>query len=139
MAIIGFADTDTVKARLVILTEQLADDVGALDADHASLAESHTQTAYAEILFAMSKLGYSKADVDQWAYGEAIQIDLALFFILRDLLATGGESSELIAEYDRREELKDNAFKLMNSSGEFIEPSGSGGNSTGAAIFDMEQ
>lgn len=124
-----FVTAADVKSRFQVIASQC--DITVTD-DEEALISARTTDAYNLILAHLAKRDYLKADVDQWAAGSAYQMDMALYLILRDTLAGGGQEEALLDRYDREGELED--VVLLDSSGSVISPSGGGS----FAVVDFE-
>lgn len=127
----SFNVTGDLTTRLESLSSELA---SAGDIDETLVASCLTD-AYYEILVALAGRGLSKAEIDTWALGSSVELDIGTFFYgIRagwEKNIPEGEAKTWLTRFDRRKELSDIA--IVDADGTLI----SGGKSKGGLAMDL--
>lgn len=95
--------------------------------DWADIATDALENAYQFIAATLGGRGFSAAQISDWDYGEKFEIDLALYFALRDGGALNNYDSKFIEMLDRRDELagtRDKPAMAIMISGQPVRPLG---------------
>lgn len=104
----------------------------ALKPNWESICRGALQAAYGYIVRAFAMRGYTKAQIDQWDFGEEYQRDIAAWIALKRLAVISPDNAagqRALDSLDRRKELvgdpkDDIPAALMMIDGEVVDPAG---------------
>ena len=109
-----------VQAKVKMIIEQIGE---TLEAEQIAIIDARTVDGYNMILFRLSNIGYTKAQVDSWASLDTYHSDQAVYLSLIDFLGSSVNVDDtMIEKYNRMVDLDADDILLIDGSGEIIRP-----------------
>jgi len=117
--------SEEVQAKVKVIAEQLN---FTLTAEQITIITARTSDAYNMILFRLSNVGYTKAQIDSWASLDTYWSDQAVYLSLLDFLgASVNVDDTMLEKYNRLIDLEADDILLLDGDGNIIRPDDSPG------------